>query len=75
MTKELESLLKLDRAERIQLVEDLWDSIALEDPAQLPIPQWQREELQRRKNDLLKHPESSCTWEEIERHARENTSG
>jgi len=70
MTKELESLLKLDRAERIQLVEDLWDSIAREKPDDLPLPQWKRDELRRRKKHLQENPESARTWEQVKRHAR-----
>jgi putative addiction module component (TIGR02574 family) len=70
MTKEFESLLKLDRAERIQLVEDLWDSIAREEGGDLPVPEWKREELRRRKKHLQENPESARTWEEIKRHAR-----
>ncbi len=43
MNAEFAPLFKLARAERLQLVEDLWDSIAQED-AQLPVPDWKRDE-------------------------------
>ena len=46
MDTTLDPLLKLPRAERIQLVEDLWDSIARED-SELPVLDSHREELQR----------------------------
>ena len=55
MDTTLDPLLKLPRAERIQLVEDLWDSIARED-SELPVLDSHREELQRRKERLLAHP-------------------
>ena len=41
---EYASRLKLGRAERIQLVEDLWDSIAREDAA-LPVSDEKRDEV------------------------------
>jgi putative addiction module component (TIGR02574 family) len=69
MNKEFAPLFKLGRAERLQLVEDLWDSIALED-AQLPVPDWKRDELRRRKERFLKHPASGRTWEQVKERAR-----
>ena len=42
MNTEFAPLFKLGRAERLQLVEDLWDSIAQED-TQSPVPDWKRE--------------------------------
>ena len=48
MKAEFAPIFKLGRAERLQLVEDLWDSIVEED-AQLPVPEWKREELRQRK--------------------------
>lgn len=44
----LEELEKLPLAERMQLVEDLWDSIA-RSREELPIPQWQKDALEERK--------------------------
>ena len=48
MANVLEELENLSVAERLQLVEDLWDSIA-RSTAEVPIPQWQKDELARRK--------------------------
>ena len=69
MNPEFAPLFKLGRAERLQLVEDLWDSITQED-VQSPVPEWKRDELRRRKERFLKHPASGRTWEQVKRRAR-----
>jgi putative addiction module component (TIGR02574 family) len=66
---EFAPIFKLGRAERLQLVQDLWDSIAQED-AQLPVADWKAEELRRRKQRFLKHPSSGRSWEQVKRRAR-----
>jgi putative addiction module component len=48
MNAEFEPLFKLSRAERLQLVEDLWDSLAQED-TELSVSEEKRAELRRRK--------------------------
>ena len=63
-------LFALSRAERLQLVQDLWDSIAQEDEL-LPFPEWKHEELRRRKEQLLQDPASGRTWEQVKQRARE----
>jgi len=69
MRTEFASIFKLGRAERLQLVEDLWDSIAEED-AQLPVPEWKREELKQRKQRFAQHPSSGRTWDQVKQRAR-----
>ena len=69
MKTEFASLFKLSRAERLQLVEDLWDSIAQED-AELPLSAAKRDELRSRKERYLQHPSSGRTWEQVKRRAR-----
>jgi putative addiction module component (TIGR02574 family) len=69
MNTEFAPLFKLGRAERIQLVEDLWDSIAQED-AQSPVSDAKRDELRRRKERYLQHPASGHTWEQVKQQAR-----
>ena len=69
MRTEFAPLFKLGRAERLQLVEDLWDSIAAED-AQLPVPEWKRAELRQRKERFSQHPSSGRTWEQVKERAR-----
>jgi putative addiction module component (TIGR02574 family) len=51
--------------ERLQLVEDIWDSIAQEAnvrPQALPLTDKQRAELERRIADADAHPETSVPW-------------
>lgn len=69
MQAEYSHLLQLGRAERLQLVEDLWDSLAAEE-SQLPLPEWKVEELRRRKARYLENPKSGLNWEEVKRRAR-----
>ena len=69
MNTEFELLFKLSRAERLQLVEDLWDSLVQEDE-ELPVSNEKRDELRRRKERFLQHPSSGRTWEQVKQHAR-----
>ena len=69
MRTEFAPIFKLGRAERLQLVEDLWDSIA-EEEGQLPVPEWKREELRQRKERFSRHPASGRTWEQVKQKAR-----
>ena len=69
MNAEFAPLLKLARAERLQLVEDLWDSIAQED-ARSPVPDLKRDELRRRKERFAAHPASGRTWEQVKQRAQ-----
>jgi len=56
----------LSVSERVQLVEDLWDSIARSN-TELPVPQWQKDELARRKARYLQDPDSGETWDQVKR--------
>ncbi len=60
----IEELLKLSVAERIQLVEDLWDSIAA-DPESLPLTEAQKAELDRRLEEHHADPDSAIPWEAV----------
>ena len=62
--KALEELRSLPVAERIQLVEDLWDSIA-EDSRDFQLTGAQREELDRRLDDFDSNPAAGAPWEEV----------
>ena len=69
VNSEFESIFKLGRAERLQLVEDLWDSLA-EESSDLEVSQKKREELRRRKKRFLKNPASGRTWQQVQERAR-----
>lgn len=51
---------------RIRLVEDIWDSIA-EAPEVVEIPQWHKEELERRLEAYRADPGEYSSWEEIKK--------
>ena len=63
------SIFELSPAEKLQLVEDLWDDLAAT-PTDVPVYDWQKEELARRKENLLKNPASSLNWEDVKRRVR-----
>ena len=63
------SVFDLTPPEKLQLVEDLWDDLAAT-PSNVPILEWQKEELDRRKANLEKHPTSGLTWDEVKRRVR-----
>ena len=63
------SVFELSPAEKLQLVEDLWDDLA-GTPAAVPVHDWQKQELARRKANLLKNPASGLSWEEVKKRVR-----
>jgi putative addiction module component (TIGR02574 family) len=69
MSAETFSVFDLSPAEKLQLVEDLWDDLASA-PSSVPVRDWQREELERRKANLKNNPASGLTWEEVKRKVR-----
>ena len=69
MSSASESVFELSLSEKLQLVEDLWDDIA-STPEDVPLHDWQKEELARRKQNLLSNPGSALSWEEIQRRVR-----
>jgi putative addiction module component (TIGR02574 family) len=62
MKAEFTQVFELTLSEKLQLLEDLWDSIALV-PEQIPVLDWQKEELARRKAVYLQNPGSGSSWE------------
>jgi len=69
MTLETSSVFDLSPPEKLQLVEDLWDDLAAT-PDAVPIHDWQKEELARRKTNLANNPASGLTWEEVKQRVR-----
>lgn len=65
----MNSVFDLSPAEKLQLVEDLRDDLAAT-PESVPVHDWQKQELARRKANLLKNPASGLAWEEIKRRVR-----
>ncbi len=59
-----QELLKLSVAERIQIVEDLWDSIARV-PELVPVTDAQKVELDQRLERFARGMTTTRTWEEV----------
>jgi putative addiction module component (TIGR02574 family) len=57
--------MKLSVSERIQLVEDIWDSIAAEAPDTVGLSQIQRAELHRRVSAHRADPSTAVPWEQV----------
>jgi putative addiction module component (TIGR02574 family) len=55
----------LSVSERIQLVEDIWDSIALDAPDVFPLSAAQKAELDRRVLAHQTDPSSAISWEDV----------
>jgi putative addiction module component (TIGR02574 family) len=63
------SVFDLSPSEKLQLVEDLWDDLAAT-PESVPVHEWQKDELARRKANLLKNPASALSWQDVQRRVR-----
>jgi putative addiction module component (TIGR02574 family) len=63
---------RLTVPERLDLIDLLWDSIpdTLED---LPVPEWHRQELERRLAEADAHPEAAIPWEQVKARLREGS--
>jgi putative addiction module component (TIGR02574 family) len=64
MKTEHVELLNLSPSERLLLVQDLWDSLDVED---VPLTQAQMIELDRRKAAFEANPSSGRSWEDVQR--------
>ena len=65
----MSDVLKLSVTERIQLVEDVWDSIASL-PDAVPLSQEEKEKLDRRLEAYHKDPAGGSPWAEVKRKIR-----
>lgn len=65
------SVFDLTPAEKLQLVEDLWDDLA-STPGAIPVHDWQIQELARRKANLKSNPASALAWEDVKRRIHHN---
>lgn len=60
----LKEILKLSVSERVQLAEEIWDSIAV-DPESLPVTDAQMRVLDLRRESHSDDPASTRSWEEV----------
>jgi putative addiction module component (TIGR02574 family) len=63
------SVFDLSPSEKLQLVQDLWDDLA-STSQDVPIHDWQKQELARRKANLTNNPSSGLSWDEVQRSVR-----
>jgi putative addiction module component (TIGR02574 family) len=63
------SIFDLSPSEKLQLVEDLWDDLAAV-PGDVPVYDWQKQELERRKANLVKNRASGLPWEQVKLNIR-----
>ena len=74
MNTEFAQVFELAPSEKLQLLEDLWGSIA-QAPEQIPVLDWQKEELAKRKAAYLQNPDSGRSWEEAKERIRSGRYG
>ncbi len=55
---------KLNLAEKLSLVEDIWDSIAHSN-SELPMPEWQKPELDKRYKDYIAGKLNLHDWQSV----------
>ena len=63
------SVFDLSPAEKVRLVEDLWDDLAA-NPEEVPVHDWHIKALDRREANLRRNPSSVMDWESVKRRVR-----
>ena len=74
MNTEFTQVFELTLSEKLQLLEDLWDSIA-QVPEQIPVLDWQKEELAERKAAYSQNHNSGSSWETAKERIRNGQHG
>ena len=64
MSTQLSEILQMSVAERIQLAEDIWDSIAAF-PEAIPLTDAQKEELDHRLQAYAQNPNEGISWDDL----------
>jgi putative addiction module component (TIGR02574 family) len=64
------SIFDLSPSEKLQLVEDLWDDLAC-NPDAVPIHEWQKQELARRKANWVQNHASGLSWDDVKQRVRQ----
>ena len=55
---------EMSSSEKLILLEELWDDLA-EQPAEVPVPDWQKRDLARRYQEYLQNPAEGSSWSEV----------
>ncbi len=66
MSNQLSEILRLSVAERIQLVEDIWDSVSAF-PEAVPLTEAQSQELDRRLQAYRQNPDEGIFWDNLKK--------
>ena len=61
---------KLGLSEKLLLVEDIWDSIAVSN-SEIPMPMWQKQELERRYKEYKEGKLELHNWDDVHKDLRE----
>jgi len=62
----MSEIMQLSVNERLQLVEDIWESIHNQ-PEELTLTDAEKEILDKRLDEFQKHPEQTVSWEEVKK--------
>ncbi len=65
----LAEIIQLSTTERIQLVEDIWDTIAAS-PEGISLSEAQTQELDRRLAAYQRNPQAGASWQEVQQRVR-----
>ena len=68
-TKQIDEIKKLSISERIQLVEDIWDSIMAE-PESIELTDAQKQEIDKRLENYNNNNQSGSPWNEVKQRIR-----
>jgi putative addiction module component (TIGR02574 family) len=71
MSTQISEILQLSIAERIQLAEDIWDSVAAVPEAVL-LTDEQKQELDRRLQAYAQNPNEGISWDELKEKVRKS---
>ena len=63
---QLAPILGLSVTERLEIVTAIWDSIAHEN-AEIPVPEWQIAEVERRSAEMDANPNLGIPWEDVKK--------
>lgn len=66
MNTKVAEILELSVAEKIQIVEDIWDSIS-NSPEELPLSEAEKLELDERLEDYRQNPDNGIEWETLKK--------
>lgn len=64
MQTEFPEVFALSVEKKLELLGELWDSIAAS-PQDIPVPEWQIDELDRRKHEYERNPEIGLSWDVV----------